>query len=200
MKNTLGAIAVTWMAFASSTHAQTSLYQPCEPDYSVESVRPTQQTIEAYRIGGEQYNQRPYAQQQYNLPQTDLSVVVARPVHQSTLQPPRSVVQYGGSCCASRSANSNGLIPGGGTADIAPSLRPTTPYQYPVNPSVYRSPAYQTPVAQPRLYRAPPAGYYQQQKTYYPPRGAQLSRGIYGQPTVYVPGQPIRNFWRYWTP
>jgi hypothetical protein len=28
----------------------------------------------------------------------------------------------------------------------------------------------------------------------------QLGRGIIGQPTVYVPGQPIRNFMRYLSP
>ena len=31
-------------------------------------------------------------------------------------------------------------------------------------------------------------------------RGAYLSSGIYGQPTVFKPGQPLRNFWRYLTP
>ncbi|MEZ6086832.1 MAG: hypothetical protein R3C05_02120 [Pirellulaceae bacterium] len=28
----------------------------------------------------------------------------------------------------------------------------------------------------------------------------QVGRGIIGQPTVYVPGQPIRNFFRYLSP
>jgi hypothetical protein len=32
------------------------------------------------------------------------------------------------------------------------------------------------------------------------PANYQLGRGILGQPTVYVPGQPVRNFLRYLAP
>ena len=32
------------------------------------------------------------------------------------------------------------------------------------------------------------------------PRDTYVSRGILGQPTVYVPGQPLRNFLRYISP
>ncbi len=51
-----------------------------------------------------------------------------------------------------------------------------------------------------------PAPYYQG-KTYRPiialrpmPSGYRIGRGIIGQPKVYVPGQPLRNFLRYLTP
>jgi hypothetical protein len=32
------------------------------------------------------------------------------------------------------------------------------------------------------------------------PAGATIGRGVLGQPTVYVPGQPVRNFLRYLAP
>lgn len=32
------------------------------------------------------------------------------------------------------------------------------------------------------------------------PTGAAIGRGVLGQPTVYVPGQPVRNFLRYLAP
>ncbi|MFT5522689.1 MAG: hypothetical protein ACI9G1_002391 [Pirellulaceae bacterium] len=206
MKKMLGAIAVlALVGFVSPADAQTSLYQSCEPNYgaAATTARPPFQTLEAYRVG---------TPSPYNQPQQQPPVVVARPAAQPG-------VHYApGSCCSNRGiaptgngsigaatfgngvqqpyygSNPNGVIPGGGTADIAPSLRAPVQYQsqlYGVPPVQYQS----------QLYRAPPTGYYQQQqRTNYAPRGAQLSKGIYGQPTVYVPGQPVRNFWRYWTP
>jgi|GEM_PF-3691051 hypothetical protein len=213
MKKLLGAFAVvalmipTGMIPTGVANAQTSVYQSVEPNFgATNTARPPFQTLEAYRVGP---TTRPVQQQM-------TPVVVARPAPQSRSNYyPGSCAPGGNFATQSNVAATNGLIPGGGKADIAPSLRPTVSQQNPrlqyqgssyqqpqrYQPQVYQRQAFQQPSCQTQLYRAPPAGYYQQQqRTYSAPRGAQLSKGIYGQPTVYVPGQPVRNFWRYWTP
>jgi len=68
---------------------------------------------------------------------------------------------------------------------VAPSLKPV------VVPA--RVPAASAPrvrVLRPVIRLVPPA----------PPGGYVVGRGLIGQPKLYLPGQPIRNFLRYLTP
>ncbi|MBM3967327.1 MAG: hypothetical protein FJ308_20020 [Planctomycetes bacterium] len=81
-----------------------------------------------------------------------------------------------------------GVFPG---SAVAPTMNPT--------PIATTSPfSYASPAAMP-----PPTMYASSNGGYTPVVGfgqgtnAQLGRGLYGQPTAYVDGQPVRNFLRY---
>jgi len=66
-------------------------------------------------------------------------------------------------------------------------------------PSTTASPfAYAPPAAMPpQTIYAPANGGYQPLVGFGQGANAQLGRGLYGQPTAYVDGQPVRNFLRY---
>ncbi len=95
-------------------------------------------------------------------------------------------------------------------ADTAPSLpvmqiggpyQPTTgpvvnygpPSSYTYSAPMYNAPNYGVPQT---MYRPVPA----QPIVAVADPSLQVSKGIYGQPTIYRPGQPVRNFFRYLTP
>ena len=57
-----------------------------------------------------------------------------------------------------------------------------------------------TPNLTPNLYSANNSGYSPLFSLGQENYNVLLGRGIIGQPTVYVPGQPFRNFFRYISP
>ena len=63
------------------------------------------------------------------------------------------------------------------------------------NPQVYARPVAPVVTATPQNYYLQPLIPVQNV-----PAGATIGRGLLGQPTVYVPGQPVRNFLRYLAP
>ncbi len=76
-----------------------------------------------------------------------------------------------------------------------PGVYPTS-YQCADGTSAYVPPTY-TPNWNPSMYSANNNGYRPLFSLGQENYNVQLGRGLYGQPTVYVPGQPIRNFFRY---
>ncbi len=103
--------------------------------------------------------------------------------------------------------NQSAAIPPGQAPGTLPGIYPTTNSQVlqanvpPAGavPGSYVPPTY-TPDMTPNLYSANNAGYAplftMGQENY----NVLLGRGLFGQPTVYVPGQSIRNFFRYISP
>lgn len=103
-----------------------------------------------------------------------------------------------------------GLVANGGQLSrTQPGIYPTASYQCttptPSFPSTGAVPgAYVPPTLTPNL----TPGLYSSNNSGYAPLfslgqenyNVQLGRGIIGQPTVYVPGQPVRNFLRYLSP
>lgn len=85
-----------------------------------------------------------------------------------------------------------------GTMDCVPTSATTVPRQY-VPPEQY-NPAVLTPDVAPNAYAPQNGGYRPLIALGSPYPNVQVGRGIIGQPTVYVPGQPIRNFFRYLSP
>ncbi len=76
-------------------------------------------------------------------------------------------------------------IPSGGVPSVVPGA--VAPPTYPPNMT-------------PQLYTPDNAGYRPLFSLGQENYNVQLGRGIIGQPTVYVPGQPVRNFLRYLSP
>jgi len=71
---------------------------------------------------------------------------------------------------------------------------PPPTYRYEGRPIVYQRPV--SPVVPPPpQYYVPPV-----LPIATVPAGATIGRGVLGQPTVYVPGQPVRNVLRYFSP
>lgn len=86
---------------------------------------------------------------------------------------------------------------------VAPIYNPNNPGIYPTNyqcadgaAGAYVPPTY-TPNWNPSMYSANNNGYKPLFSLGQENYNVQLGRGLYGQPTVYVPGQPFRNFFRY---
>ncbi|MFN3191617.1 MAG: hypothetical protein ACE361_13995 [Aureliella sp.] len=84
--------------------------------------------------------------------------------------------------------------PGSGVALGAPTLPP------PGNVPGQNVPPTLTPNLAPGLYSANNNGYSPLLSLGQEGYNVQIGRGIVGQPTVYVPGQPVRNFLRYLSP
>jgi len=84
------------------------------------------------------------------------------------------------------------LAPGGPQADLqpipAPCCQPTVTRTVPVPPPPAHVQARRTTVYRPLVPLAPA------------PRQVIVGRGILGQTKAYVPGQPVRNFFRYLLP
>ncbi|MCA9222703.1 MAG: hypothetical protein KDA71_20405 [Planctomycetales bacterium] len=108
-------------------------------------------------------------------------------------------------------------------ADIPPSLAPNSVVperSIPMDPSSFvpmssgcgcqppgganvYPPAYRPPTQLPGRYVAPPVTQYRPQTLtapVIPPAGYSVGRGLLGRPTVYVDGQPVRNFLRWLSP
>ena len=81
--------------------------------------------------------------------------------------------------------------PVGVPADVAPTFSPQLPAYYPqaVPPQAVTYPYPPSPYA----YSAPPLRYQM-------PRGHYRGDGLYGQDTVFVEGEPVRNLFRYLLP
>lgn len=72
---------------------------------------------------------------------------------------------------------------------------PPVPFGYALSPGMTLA-----PLAGPALYPPPIVTYRPVTPTAPPPAAYQVSRGVFGQPTLYRPGQPLRNFLRSLTP
>lgn len=80
-----------------------------------------------------------------------------------------------------------------------PSLPPPSLPQQGQVPGTWTPPTY-TPNLTPGLYSPNNSGYSPLMSLGQEGYNVQLGRGLLGQPTVYVPGQPFRNFMRYLSP
>ena len=141
-----------------------------------------------------------------SLPST---LAVSRPVSQAAFTPATTVSR---SAVTSASAATSNLAPFPAVTQQMPVL-PAQTAAYPGSVSASAcacSPAAQVPyIPQQVTYVPQQVGYLAQAQapvaTYRPVVGATtfapaVSTGLYGQPTLYVPGQPLRNFLRYLSP
>ncbi|WP_417745997.1 hypothetical protein [Rosistilla oblonga] len=124
----------------------------------------------------------PQPQQQYPLPQQQVSGQPFASMGTSPAISPASTWTAGGAWDCGNVAQTSAVSP-----------------QVYVPPNTYTPPVI-TPDLAPNAYAPNNAGYRPLVALGSPYPNVQVGRGIIGQPTVYVPNQPIRNFFRYLSP